>query len=271
MKRQFIYLFLLTFIFSCSSPTELPLFDSVKPADKFSRAFIDKIIGGQLESCFADIDPKNLDNKAKEFITNASNNVKGARIKKYRIVEENVTSGFTTSSGQFSNYRLAYEYEFQSGKNILFLTSLTQRGGKFYVTDFNGQVLEAPLSELTKFNFTNKPVVSYIFLLFSILVPVFILTTLIVMLRSTIKRKKKIIWAFIILFISFPTFITNWDTGEIDFKILNFVLLGTGFGKSAIYLPWLVSFGIPIGGLLFWLKRDNLLREFEQESEEYTQ
>lgn len=271
MKKQFIYLFLLTFIFSCSSPTELPLFDSVKPADKFSRAFIDKVIEGQLESCFADIDPKNLDNKAKEFITNASDNIKGAKIKKYKIVEESVTSGYVSSSGQFSNYRLAYEYEFQNGNNILFLMSLKEKDRKFYVTNFDGQALKAPLSELTKFTFADKPTVSYIFLLFSVLVPIFILTTLIIMLRSAIKRKKKIIWALIILFISFPTFIVNWNTGEIDFKLLNFVLLGAGFGKSAIYLPWLISLGIPIGGLLFWIRRDNLLREYEQESEEYNQ
>lgn len=271
MKKRFIYLFLLQFIFSCTSPTELPLLDSVKPVDKFSRAFIDKVIEGQLESCFADIDQKNLDNKAKEFITNASNNIKGARIKKYKIVEEKVTSGYISTSGQFSNYRLAYEYEFQNGKNILFLTILREQNGKLLITNFDGQVLEAPLSELTKFTFADKPIVSYIFLLFAILVPIFILTTLIIMLRSAIKRKKKIIWAIIILFISFPTFIANWNTGEIDFKMFNFVLLGTGFGKSAIYLPWLISLGIPFGGLLFWFKRENLLRELEQESEEYNQ
>lgn len=271
MKNKLLIFFLITGLLSCNFPSELSLLDSVKSADKFSRGFIDKLISGQLESAFSDIEPEKLNDQARIFITNVSQNINGAKVKKYSIVEENVTSFYSSSHDKFTNYRLGYEYEFQNGNNILFFMTIKESGGKFSILTFDGQVLEIPLAEQTKFSLANKPVLNYVFLFFLIAVPIFILVTLVLMLRSKIIRKRKIIWAFIILFVSTPTFILNWNTGAIDFRLFNFALLGAGFVKPALYSPWLLSIGIPIGGLLYWLKRENLLREFEQQSEEYNQ
>lgn len=116
MRKYLLYLILLTGLFGCNFPTELSVSGSTKPADKFSRTFIDKIISGQTESAFADIDPDVLNDKAKEFITNASRNINGATPKKYRVVETNWTSGVFTKTGKFTNYRLGYEYEFEQGE-----------------------------------------------------------------------------------------------------------------------------------------------------------
>jgi hypothetical protein len=267
MKKYFLYLLLLTGLFGCNFPTELPVSDSVKPADNFSRTFIDKIISGQTESAFADIDPEVLNDKAKEFITNASRNINGATPKKYRVVEANWTSGYYTKTGKFTNYRLGYEFEFEKG-NILFTTAIKEKDGKFSVMAFNGEFLPAPLSELTKFTLTGKSVLHYIFLVFCVLVPLFILTTLIIMLFSKMTTKKKIIWTLIILLVSLPKFVINWGNGQLDFSLLNISLLGSGFNKPTLYSAWLLSFHIPLGAIIFWFKRKNLLPEvIEQDNE----
>jgi len=267
MRKHFLYLLLLTVLFGCNIPTELPVSDSAKPADIFSRTFIDKIISGQIESAFTDIDPEVLNDKAKEFITNLSRNINGATPKKYSVVEVNWTSGFITETGKFTNYRLGYEYEFEKG-NILFTTVINEKDGKFLVTSFNGKFLPAPLSELTKFTLTGKSVLHYIFLVFCILVPLFIFTTLIAMLFSKITTKKKIIWALIILFVSLPKFLINWGNGQLDFNLLNISLLGSGFSKPTLYSAWFLSFHIPIGAILYWFKRKSLLPETVQANNE---
>jgi hypothetical protein len=267
MRKYFLYLLLLTGLFGCNFPTELPVFDSAKPADKFSRTFIDKIISGQIESAFTDISPEVLNEKAKEFITNASRNINGATPKKIRVVEANWTSGVFTKTGKFTNYRLGYEYEFEKG-NILFTTVINEKDGKFSVTSFNGEFLPAPLSELTKFTLTGKSVFHYIFLVFCILVPLFILTTLILMLFSKMTTKKKIIWALIILLVSLPKFLINWGNGQLDFSLLNISLLGSGFSKPTLYSAWLLSFHIPVGSIVYWFKRKSLLPETVQDDSE---
>lgn len=273
MKKILFFLCIAAGLLSCSFPTsfptELPLLEAVKPADKFSRAFIDKIIAGQVESAFADVEPEVLNDHAKEFITNASRNISGAELKKYSIVEETGRTLLDTKAGKSTTYQLGYEYEFLKGKNILFTTTIKEKDGKLSVLAFDGQVLQVPLTELNKFSLEGKPFIDYLFLALSIMVPLFILTTGFLMLRSKIIVRKKIIWAFLILFLSTPTFIVNWNSGAIDFKLLNFTLLGAGAGRPSLYSPWFLSFAVPIGAILYWLRRENLLREFEQQSEEY--
>ncbi len=260
MTKKYLFLLLLTGLFACNSPTELAVPDSAKNADSFSRTFINKVISGKTESAISDIDPEVLNDKAKEFITNASHNINGVTPKKYRVVEASLTSGVFTKSGKFTNYRLGYEYEFEKG-NILFTTSIKEKDGKMTVLGFDGAVLSAPLSELTKFTLSGKSVLHYIFLVFCILVPIFILTTLIVMLFTKMTIKKKIIWSLLILLVSLPRFSFNWGTGQLDFNLLNISILGSGFSKSTLYAPWLLSFHIPIGAIAFWIKRKSLQPE----------
>src|SRR5690554_3004101 len=267
MKKYFLYLFLLTGLFGCDFPTELTVSDSLKPADKFSRAFIDKIISGETESSFADIDPEVLNDEAKEFVINASRNISGATPKKYRVVAANWTSGVFTKTEKFTIYRLGYEYEFEKG-NILFTTVIHEKGGKLLVTSFNGEFLPAPLSELTKFTLIGKSILHYIFLVLCVLVPLFILTTLIVMLFSKMTIKKKIIWTLIILLVSLPRFLINWGNGQLDFSLLNISLLGSGFSKPTLYSAWLLSFHIPIGAIVYWFKRNSLLSEIMKDDSE---
>ena len=254
MNKRFFFLLLFTGLFSCTVPTELFVPDNAKTADSFSRAFIDKVINGQIESSFADVDTEVRNDEAKEFLTNSSNNINGAIPKKYRVVEVNYTK-----TSQYINYKLGYEYEFEEG-NILFSTTIKEKDGRFTVLTFNGEFLPAPLSELTKFTLSDKSAIHYIFLVLCILVPLFILTTFIVMLFTKMTVKKKISWALLILLITFSSFVINWGSGQFDFKLLNIRLLGSSFYKPTIYSAWLLSFNIPIGAIVFWIKRKSLMK-----------
>lgn len=265
MIKNLSLLVLLTSFLSCNFPTELPIPDNAKSADNFSRAFIDKIVAGQPDSTFNDIAPEVLDDKAKDFIYNSSRNINGARPKKYTVVEVNWTSGVFTDSKSvaFTRYRLGYEYEFEKG-NILFTTTIKEQDGKFSVLSFNGEFLPAPLSVLTKFTLTGKTVLHYVFLVLCIFVPLFVLTSLVVMVLSKMTFKKKIIWALMILLFSLPRFTIDWGNGQLDFSLFNINLGGSGFSKPTLYSAWLLSFNIPLGAIIFWIKRKELLIETSQ-------
>ena len=252
-----IFLFLFLFgigIFSCNTPKELPVPDRARTADIFARAFIDKIISGQLESAFLDVDVEVLNDAAKEFFINESQIFDDAVVEKYRVVEVNYTSIVSTNAGKVINYRLGYEYEFEKGI-ALFTTVIKENEGKLTVFVFNRQFLPAPLAELTKFTFVNRSAFHYIFLTFCILVPLFVIITFIVMLFAKMKAKKKIIWALLILLVAFPKFMLNWGDGQFGFSLINIQLLGGGFTKPTLYSAWILSFSIPIGAIAFWIKR----------------
>jgi hypothetical protein len=263
MKNYLLFFNFLSLFLSCNSPTEVLLLDKMKPADKFSRTFIDKIINGPPESSYTDIDPQLIDDSAKQFIINANKNLAGATFRKYKIVEGSYTLVISlppANKEKSTIYRLGYEYEFDKG-NILFRTIIVETEGKFYVRSFNGGALPAPLAELTKFTFKNKSILQYAFFVLAAFIPFFIIATFIVMLLSKIPAKKKIAWTFIILFISLPKFIINWDNGEVDFQLLALRLFGSGYYKPNLYSVGSVFFHIPIGAAIYWIRRKILLQK----------
>jgi hypothetical protein len=259
MKIKFLYIAILIGTFGCSTPNSYEILDKFKHTDKFARAFIDKILRGNADSALSYIDPEVVNDNDRQLMTNACHNLTGKQITKYNVVEQSFNTVKMFNKGDVSTYRMGYEYVFDN-ENILFTTTIKEQNGKLTIISFNGEILPAPLSELTKFSFEGKNFLHYIFFIFAILIPLFILITFLVMLRSRMTLKKKIIWGVLILLISFPQFIISWSNGVCDFHLLNFSILGFGFAKP-LYSGWLISFNIPFGAIVFLSMRDLLLSD----------
>ena len=261
MKKLALFLIVLVGLNGCNYPTEFPLYDGFKPVDEFARQFINNIITGQLDSSFVKIDSEILNDATKSYITNASQNLHGRILKKYKIIEENGSTGLSPLLGPTNKnvyYKLGYEYELENGC-ILFRTTISKRNGIFFVESFDGQFLSAPLAELTKFTITDKSFKQYAFFILAILIPIFIVITFIIMLLSRITVKRKIVWSLIILFVSFPRFIINWGNGQMDFHLFILGIPGAGFYRMALYSDWLLYFNLPVGAIVYWFKRKSLL------------
>ena len=112
--------------------------------------------------------------------------------------------------------------------------------------------MDESISKVTAFSFNNKEFTHYLFLGYAILIPIFILITLIFVIKT--KLDKKWLWIIGSLF-GFMKFSINWTTGEIGFKLINFSFLGAGFTKSGDIAPWIITFSIPIVAIVFWFKR----------------
>lgn len=261
MKIYVYFLVLSIGLFGCSQ-TEIKIPEKGKKAESFSEQFLSYIIDGQIEKSFEMVAPEALNEQAKEFITNASLNINHETVRQIKPVE--YVSNITVFKGEtVKNYKISYEYSFDKGY-VLFLTTLQEKDNRLMITGFDGKFLQAPLSELTKFSLQEKTVAHYLILLFSITIPIFILITFIVMLSSKISIKKKIIWGLIILVVSFPRLFIDWNSGEVGFNLLNLRLLGGGFSRANLYSAWILSFNVPIGAILFWFKRQQMLNSFNK-------
>ncbi len=250
MKKYFYILVLLTGFWSCT-PSEIKVPESAKNIDNYSRQFIDYVIAENSESAINMISPDLVNEQTQQFIANTGRNINHEIVRNIRVVE--YASATTMSNGKkIHNYRISYEYTFDKG-NILFYTTVKEENDKMLIIGFNGEFLQAPLSELTKFTFAGKTGTHYIVFLWCILVPLFVFTTFIIMLFSKISVKKKIIWGIVILLISFPRFTINWNTGDVGFNLLNISLFGAGFGKANLYSAWILAFNIPIGAIIYWI------------------
>lgn len=151
----------------------------------------------------------------------------------------------------FTDYLIEYEYTLQD-KYLYQNIGIRKQDGIFTVVSFDGYIYEQSLDNINKFTLRNKGFVHYVFLCLAILIPIFIIVTLIIAIRT--KLKTKWLWIIGILF-GFIKFSINWTTGQVGFSLINISILGAGFSKSGKIAPWILSFSIPIVAIIFWYKR----------------
>ncbi|HAI69239.1 MAG TPA: hypothetical protein DCM38_07375, partial [Gammaproteobacteria bacterium] len=77
----------------------------------------------------------------------------------------------------------------------------------------------------------------------------------------TIITLLSLIRAILLIFIlfGFVNVTVNWTTGGINIDPLSILLLGAGFRKVGLYGPVLISVAIPLGAIIFMIKRKKWL------------
>lgn len=184
-------------------------------------------------------------------------------------------------------YKTAYEItdingnkEFTDKWAILDLYSQeTSEGLKF--RHFNFKTYSSQPTKIGKFEIKNKGFKHYIFLALLIAIPLFVIFTIVAIIRNK-HMSKKWLWG---LFSSVGLWGVNfnWMTGKISpefitlttnsngstgwhLKILSFKVLGASSMKASQYSPYIVTIAFPIGAVLYWiLKHRNkiIYQEFE--------
>lgn len=254
MKKTVVGSVLITLILcGCHQTDDLPLLDTAAPGDAFARSFIEEAAKGETESAYAKLTIELQGDDAMTFLTATGENIGGLDPESYKIVEQRVETRNSSNGGRVKLYSLGYEYVFDRG-HVLFLMSLRESDEKTEVTTFNVDYLPEPLSNLTAFNLNDKSALHYLFLFFGVAVPFFVITTMIVMLRSAMPVKQKLLWTLLILLVNMPQFAVNWATADLDFTMFSISLFGFGISRPALYLPWIFSFSLPLGAAGYWFQ-----------------
>jgi hypothetical protein len=231
----------------------LPLMDHAAKADEFARNFIEEVAKGEADSAFEKLSTELKGDNAKRFLEATGENIATLRPDEFKIVEQRIEAGTEIKTGQEKQYRLGYEYPFDRGFAVFFVT-LRQKAGATEITSFNVDYLPEPLKKITAFNLNDKSPIHYLFLFFGVAVPFFVITTIVAMLRSAMTVKKKILWTLLILLVNMPQFTINWATADIDFSTFSISLLGFGISRPALYVPWIISFNLPLGAAGYWFQ-----------------
>lgn len=252
-KTTFFSALLSLFLCGCSQTDDLPLLDTAAPGDAFARSFIEDVAAGDAKSAYEKLTPELRGDDAMTFLTATGENIGELNHADYKIVEQRAEIRTGATEGRVKMYSLGYEYVFGKG-HVLFLMTLKEKDGAAEVTSFNVDYLPEPLSDLTAFNLNDKSFIHYLFLFFGVAVPFFVITTMIVMLRSKMPVKRKVLWTLLILLVNMPQFSINWATVEVDFSMFNISLLGFGISRPALYLPWIFSFSLPLGAAGYWFQ-----------------
>ena len=126
------------------------------------------------------------------------------------------------------------------------------------ITGINIKPLNEPLEETNKFTFKDKNLAHFIVFALTVLMPLITIYALYLCAKTPIPKMKWVWMIFIALGVTQINL--NWTTGQIGFSPIAVQLLSAGFFKAGPYGPLTLTFSVPVGVIVFILKRKMWLK-----------
>lgn len=158
-----------------------------------------------------------------------------------------------------ARYNVSYQFGYDSAwlaANVAWAEPTN--GSARQILGMNVYRLKEPLEKTHALNFARASLRHYVFATLAVAIPMFCLVTLVACIRTKPLRRKWL-WCIFIC-VGVCTFSLNWTTGEVAIRFLSMLLFGAGAFTRSIYSAWAVSLALPIGAILFWIKRRQLRR-----------
>jgi hypothetical protein len=246
-------LFSLCVVFLLIGCNQQTLFDKFGPKEEaeFSKQYLALFQSSDFDAIEKEINPALKNEQLRTQLEQIAALFPKETPKDIKIVGSN-----TRTTNKFRQFNLTFQYEFPT-KWLLVSIVLHKEEDTLLVNGINVQPLTDSLENLNKFTFQSKPIGNYLILALAILVPLFTLFALVLCIKTPMPKRK---WLWIIfILIGFCRITVNWTTGGININPLSFQLLGAGFWKVGIYAPVLISVSIPLGAIIFMIKRKKWL------------
>jgi len=253
-KSIFFFAFLncLIFVVGCDISDklsqQLAKFTS-KEADKLARDYIDSLLKNDIERAEEFLDPRIVTVKTRSGLQKCSEKLNKEELISIEMIGLTVLRN--TRDKDKTIDVLTYQLEFKDMWYIL-MVSVIDISGNLKIGRFQVDLAPKLLARINAFTFLGKSFRHYIILLIAIAMPIFILYTVVLCIRT--KMKRKWLWIIYILF-GFGRYSINWTNGQMAIQLCYIQLFSANAMKSAPYVPWIISFSVPFGALLFLFKR----------------
>ena len=172
--------------------------------------------------------------------------------------EVNTVGASTNIINGVRTVQLTYQYKY-THSYLLASISFKKVKNSTTITGININPLSKPLEEINKFTFKGKGITHYIVFALTVAMPVLTIIALYLCAKTPIPKMKWLWMLFIALGVTQITI--NWTTGHIVFSPIAVQLLSASFFKAGPYGPLSLSFSIPVGIIVFMLKRKMWLAE----------
>jgi hypothetical protein len=228
---------------------------SLIPKDEstFAKNYLQKIYDKDFVYVKNYLDSALINQRIDEKLTEISNYFPTGKLLSTTLIGSQVNIFNSTWQGNFT-----FEYQFEGGWALANVV-IKRIDSKLTVIGFNVYQTKASQKTLNTFSLAHKSVLNYAILTAAAIVPMFILITLVVCIKTPITKRK---WLWILFILGgIGTISINWTTGEYGFKILQYQFFGSAATAAGEYAPWIITVGVPLGAIVFWLKRNKFIKE----------
>ncbi len=214
--------------------------------NKFARTYIDILRKGDIEKAEELLDPQVVNSRTQSDLQQCFDYLNKGEPIAIELVGVNIRR-----INGIKRYYLSYQLQFQ---NTLLLANFTvaEMSGKNRILSYRVSTLSKSLEEINAFTFSGKSFRPYIVLLVAAGTPIFIIYTIVLCVRT--KMKRKWLWIIFMLF-GVGSYSLHWTSGNMVFQPFTIMLFSAGFSKSGFYGPWIFTISVPIGALVFILMR----------------
>ena len=247
-KMRYLTLVTLLLLTALSACSQAEMMKKMTPAEdeRTALGYIDSLRHNQYQEIEKDLDPSIQSATMHDTLVKMAGLMPPQEPLSVKVVGVNTSF---ISGLRKSNITFEYQYPTQ----WLLINLATQKAGNVStIIGFNVKPIPDSLESLNGFKLSGKNSFQYGMLALAILVPVFSLYALIVCIRTRME-KRKWLWVIFIL-LGIGKLSVNWGNGQWNIMPLSFQL----FGASAVaqnYGPWMLSVSVPLGAILFLLRR----------------
>ena len=166
-----------------------------------------------------------------------------------------IVGAHTLKTSDRDQYDLTLQYEYP-GKWLLANVVLHREKGELRLAGIHVRPLPDSLQNINRFTFAGKSPIHFLVLALAVLIPLFVIATLVSCARTPIARRK---WLWLLFIaVGLVRFSLNWTDGTWEFTPISFLLLGAGFNQAGPAAPYVFAVAAPIGAVLFWFRRKSL-------------
>lgn len=222
--------------------------------DRLAREFLELVRTGQTDAAIALLDPSISATTARTGLAELRRLFDDGIPLHPKVIGVQVHRSVTAGSGGTATTSLQYEIRVRDAW-LVGTVIVVRSAGSPRITTARFNALHESLRETHAFDRGPKLARHYLMLLGTVLVPVFCAYSAYACFRQRPRRR----WLWL-LFILLPVGMVqlNWTTGEWNYQLLSFSLLGATAMRASPYTAWVLSLGFPLGALTYWLNRRQL-------------
>jgi hypothetical protein len=248
-KRAAFYmlLFLLpAFISGC----DIYVFNEKKipgDADRFAREYVQTLRSGEVELAQGSLNETLQTPEVLASLLKISEDIGPGELISLRLVKYGHSKDLFIDETQT---RLVYEMHLDTGWHIV-QAVVYGLDGVYKITAFYVEPKAESRIERNVFTLAGKSIRQYVVLFLAAAVPLFIIYTAYLCIRSPMRHRW--LWLTFILF-GFSSYSVDWTSGLWGFKLFSFSILGASISRSGLDGPWILAFHIPIGAIIFYIR-----------------